>query len=279
MYTRNEGFFTSQDDHRLYYQVWKPNSPKGALVITHGHGEHSDSYHRLVEALAPLSLTIYGWDLRGHGRSDGQRGYAKDFNYFVSDLHNFYQFLTDQQAFQKQPVFMLGHSMGGLIQTLAMIENPQWNVQAQILSSPMYGIALDVPIVKDMAALLMAKVFPKVTMGNEIQNQDLTQDQQIHTEYDKDVLRHNRMSPGVYLGSLMAFEKVRTKSNLIQVPTLVQIPEVDPVVSSDVTRDIFKKLGASEKVLKQYPNCRHELYNDIYRSQVYSDLSEFIGSK
>ena len=69
MYKRSEGFFKGYQDINLFFQIWDNPNAKGTIIITHGHGEHSEAYHRLTEAFENDPWTFYGWDLRGHGRS------------------------------------------------------------------------------------------------------------------------------------------------------------------------------------------------------------------
>lgn len=276
MLKRSEGFFSGFEDQRLYFQSWEPIQSKGVLIITHGHGEHSDCYSRLISALAPLSLTIHAWDLRGHGQSEGQRGYAKDFENYVLDLEAFYAFLHRDPILQKQKVFLLAHSMGGLIQTEALVRNPQWSIAAQILCSPLFEIALEVSLIKDFAAVAFSQILPQVTLANQIENDQVTRDSEVIKEFDKDVLRHDRMSPGVYLGSLLSMQLIKKQVQKINCPTLIQISDRDSVVSSEATRRLFKKWGAQKKSLKEYEDFRHELYNDLGREQVFQDLTEFL---
>lgn len=276
MFKRSESFFTGMHKTRLFYQVWEPAQIRGHLVITHGHGEHSGSYQRLIEGLKELSFAVYAWDLRGHGRSEGQRGYARDFEDYVKDFQLFLQHLRDERGLYPKDLHVLGHSMGGLVQLKMLLNNSHWEFPAQILSSPMLGVAVEVPLYKDLAALVLRNLMPTLTLGNEIQYTDLTQDPAVITEFNSDVLRHNRISAGVYLGSITTIEILRTSIQKIQIPTLLQIPVEDPVVGSKTSQELFQKLGSSRKVLKIYPDRKHEIYNDFGREEVFKDILDFI---
>ena len=70
---RREGHFKGFGDCDLYYQSWTLGENTNAtFVITHGIGEHSESYHHTATALAKKGYAVYGWDLRGHGRSESK---------------------------------------------------------------------------------------------------------------------------------------------------------------------------------------------------------------
>jgi len=278
MSKRSEAFFKGADDTELFFQIWEPTQSKGALIITHGQAEHSDCYQRLAQALEELSWTIYAWDYRGHGRSQGPRGYAADFTEYIQDFVSFVDFLSRETQQQPKDFVMLGHSMGGLIQLKALLDNPQWNIKGQALSSPLLGLSVEVPFIKDLAALALSKIMPQLTLFNEISFQDLTRDADILREFEGDSLRHNRISSGVYLGSLVTMAAVHQSAGQIKCPTLLQIAENDPVTDSQASRNFYKKISSVKKTLKEYSDRKHEIYNDLGREQVYADLLQFLKS-
>jgi alpha-beta hydrolase superfamily lysophospholipase len=277
MFKRAESFFLGPKKTRLFYQLWEPSQVRGHLLITHGQAEHSGAYQRLIDGLKDLSYAVYAWDLRGHGRSDGQRGYVGDFTDYTKDFEAFLHTLREERNLYPEDLVVLGHSMGGLIQLKTLLDNPHWNFKAQILSSPMLGVAVEVPLYKDLAALVFSKLLPNFTLGNEIKYEDLTQDPEVLGEYTTDFLRHDRISASAYLGAISAIETLRSQIWKIKTPTLWQIPEHDPVVGSDPSRDLFQKLGSSQKLLKIYPNRKHEIYNDLGREAVFADIHEFLN--
>lgn len=262
----------------MFCQIWEPAQIKGHLVITHGQAEHSGCYQRLIEGIKELSFAVYAWDLRGHGRSDGQRGYARHFDDYARDFEAFLHYLRNEFNLYPENLTLLGHSMGGLIQLKAQIEQPHWNFKSQILSSPMLGVAMEVPLYKDLAALVFSKVLPTVTLDNEIKYENLTRDPEVIKEYKADVLRHHRISSGVYLGALAAIENLRETIGRIQIPTLWQIPTQDPVVGSETSRELFQKLGSKSKIMKEYPDRKHEIYNDLGREQAFRDIVQFLSN-
>jgi len=277
MSKRSESFFTGLHNTRLFYQIWEPAQVRGHLIITHGQAEHSGCYQRLIEALKELSIAVYAWDMRGHGRSEGQRGYARDFEEYVKDFQLFIQHLRDERNLYPKDLLLLGHSMGGLVQLKMLLNNTHWEFPAQVLSAPMLGVAVDVPLYKDLAALVFRNLLPTLTLSNEIKYTDLTRDPEVLAEFNSDVLRHDRISAGVYLGSVTTIELLRQNMSKIEIPTLLQIPDNDPVVGSRTSQELFEKLGSHTKVLKIYPDRKHEIYNDLDREEVFQDLIEFLN--
>jgi alpha-beta hydrolase superfamily lysophospholipase len=279
MYQRAESFFNGHGQVQLFFQAWEKQNPEGHIVITHGHGEHSDCYQRVIEALKEKNWSIWAWDMRGHGRSEGKRGYASHFEDYILDYQIFLKLLFTQEKFKNKNVVLLAHSMGGLVQLQTLIEKPELQIQAQICSAPMLGVAVHVPAWKKLAAQVALSLAPQITLGNEITNDQITRDLEIIKEFETDALRHDRISPGVYLGFEPSFKTVHENAQSITTPTLFLLPEEDPVVSTQSSLSFFEKISSTNKVLKTYGNgAKHEMFNDTHRLEVYHDLIQFLDS-
>jgi alpha-beta hydrolase superfamily lysophospholipase len=276
MYKRAEGFITGYHDTELYYQKWIPENPKATLIITHGQGEHSESYLRVVEALDGMNLQIIVWDWRGHGRSQGRRGYAGHFQEYCDDLEIFLKECLKDSFIQSHPRILLAHSMGGLIQLKSLISHPEWNFTAQVLSSPFLGLAFKLPVIKEVGSQFLYSFLPKVTLWNEIKDEMLSRDPEILKEYPRDILRHNRISAGVFLGAVEAMKFVHDRPDRIAIPTLLQIASADEISSSLENQKFFKNLKC-EKILNIYNDFKHEIYNDLGREKVFEDLRNFLN--
>lgn len=277
MASKAEGFFNGFQNCRLHYKVWPSAGAKHALIITHGQAEHADCYKRLSEALSRLPLTIFCWDLRGHGKSEGQRGFVRHFNDYSEDLRCFINFIRESTTFSTDKMILLGHSMGGLIQLNYLAKQMHLQFKAQVLSSPLLGFSVEVPLYKDLAALAFRSLLPTLTLHNELNFADITKDPVILQEMQSDVLRHDRISPEAYLGAIETIESLRKEIGHIDLPSLFQIPEKDPIVDSNATRTFFKLFPAQNKVLIEYKDRKHETYNDIGREEVYEDLIKFLS--
>ncbi|MDG0815600.1 alpha/beta hydrolase [Bdellovibrio svalbardensis] len=278
MYKRSEGFFKGYQDINLFFQIWENPNAKGTIIFTHGHGEHSESYHRLTSAFENDSWSFYGWDLRGHGKSDGRRGYASEFDDYCRDYKIFLDMVLQDEKVRKGPVILLCHSMGALIELKTLMRNPDLKFDGIVVSSPLLGLAITVPAIKSRAASILHKLLPQVTLGNELDNSMLSSDVDVLREYEQDSLRHTRMSPGVFLGMLESWNYVRPRANEIKKPALFQLPEHDPVCSTPDAKSFYEKMGSKRKEIYIYPNAKHEIYNDVMRNTAFADLKKFLDS-
>ncbi|MFZ3230526.1 MAG: lysophospholipase [Pseudobdellovibrio sp.] len=278
---RSELFFTGYDDAKLYMQKWSTKDSIGTILLTHGQAEHSDCYKTLIDGFENTGWNFIGWDLRGHGKSEGLRGYAKDFNEYVKDYDQFIEKTLSLDDVKSKPVILLAHSLGGLIQTCALLEKnyPEIypNIKAQVLSSPFFGIAIEVPAWKDTGASFLNQIFPKITLSNEIKYDQLTRDLDKLREYEKDTYRHDRISSGVYLGFKREFPLVLARASEIKLPSFLSISDSDPIVSSEAALKVFDLIDSNIKGLKIIEGGKHELYNDIVRKDVIQAVVDFVN--
>ncbi len=276
MYKRSETFLNGHHANQLFLQKWTTENAVGTLLITHGQAEHSECYSHFVKGIDGSGWNIIAWDLRGHGKSEGLRGYVRDFDDYVLDFRIIVEYCSQLSEVKNKPLVLVAHSMGGLIQTCGLSEKRFPDVTAQVLSSPLFGISIDVPEWKDKGATLVNTLFPKLTLSNEIKNEDLTRDIEIMREFEQDTYRHGRISSGAYLGYKREFKKNISRAQSISLPTLLHISDKDPVVSSASALEFFDALNTKNKSLKIVEGGKHELYNDIVRLEVYKVVVDFL---
>ena len=277
MYKQSEGFFKGYQDTNLFFELWESPKARGTLIITHGQGEYSGAYSRLIEGLSDQNLNIYSWDLRGHGRSDGRRGYAANFDDYCRDCEIFLKMVMSEDKVKKGPVILLGHSMGGLILTKTLLHNSGIQADALVLSAPLFGISVPVPAFKSKGAKVLNALLPALTMGNELQNDMLTRDLDVIREFEQDALRHDKLSSAVFLGMLESFDFVLPRATEIRMPMVLMISDNDPVVSTEAARAFYGKVGSEKKELFIYPSAKHEIFNDTIRQTVYQDLKKYLA--
>lgn len=244
-----------------------------ACLLTHGQGEHGRAYKDIVELLDP-SIEYWCWDLRGHGSSDGTRGYIKDFSTYVSDWKD----LFDQLSNKKDQISLFGHSMGGLISTLGLLELNSTQIkkiEGLVLSSPLFGLSLDVPEFKKQAAGLLQKLNLEFTLGNEIALSQLKRNPIYLKEHSRDVFRHQKISAAAYLGLLQGCETIQTESFKFNFPTLLSLGLKDSIINLKAAEDSAKAHFNSLEVLK-FAEALHEPLNDFERSDACEKIKVFL---
>lgn len=274
---QEEGFFNGAEGLRLFFQTWQGQAePRADLVITHGHGEHSECYHSMVEDLADLPIKFWAWDLRGHGRSQGPRGACRDFYLYTQD---FEIFLRKQILPLKRPLILFAHSMGCLIQLKSLLGEPDFQNLPQILSAPFLGISMEIPTWKKSISRWFYELLPEFTLDNGIPYEDLSSDPKVLKAYRKDPYRHQKMSAGAFEPSLRYAEQVINSAKVYRGPILCLISDSDPVVSTPKAIEFMEKVGSTEKKLALFPGRKHEVLNDIGRKEPLEAIREFLLSR
>ncbi|NJN05349.1 MAG: alpha/beta hydrolase [Rhodobacteraceae bacterium] len=102
------------DDITFYMQGWEPEGkPKAIICLVHGLGEHSGRYENVGDSLNKAGYALFGFDLRGHGKTSGKRGHIPSLDVALQDIHQFVRF--QKQNFPDTPIFLYGHSLGGML--------------------------------------------------------------------------------------------------------------------------------------------------------------------
>lgn len=272
-----ESRFRSFDGTEIYYQLLRSAESRGLILITHGLAEHSDCYVEIARRWQLQDWDVVMWDLRGHGQSEGQRGFVRDFSDYTQDLQQLLHVLNQNTPLGSRPLVLFGHSMGGLVTFSSLLRYPHWPVRGVALSSPLFGISVPVPQWKSVGARLLAKAAPWFTLGNEIRFGDLTHDLQKIADYKRDPLRHEKIGATLFLSMLEEMAWCRDRASDWHWPTLLQLAGDDRIVSSPASQQIFEMVPAEKKRIVIYEGLFHEIYNELGKEKVDSDLFGFLN--
>jgi acylglycerol lipase len=271
--TIEEGTFEGFDGSELFFQTWPHEAPRAIILGIHGLGEHTDSYKRLAQGLKSAPVQLMMSDLRGHGRSEGKRGVGS-IDEFVLDIKLFVKVV--RQRFPNLPFFFLGHSMGGLVLIKLLIRNGSMGASGAIFSSPLLGVAVKIPVIKEKSAGFLSKIVPNLSLSNEIPREHLTHDRAVIDEYNSDHLRHDRISPRLFVDILSNFDYVFQNKDKITLPILMQQAADDFVVSQKRAEEFFDLLPSQDKEKIVYQGFYHEIYNEVGRQKPFSDLIKWL---
>ena len=172
----SEDFILANDGTKLYYQIWKPDTaPKAIIQIIHGLAEHSSRYMNVVNYLVPNGFTIFGNDLRGHGKSEGTRGYVNSFNDYTEDIKKFTNLIKERE--ENIPLFLLGHSMGVLIAVDYAKKYPD-ELSGIIFSGFGYAATSKVNPLIVLLSGILSKIRPRVKVNTKLA-EDVSSDPEV----------------------------------------------------------------------------------------------------
>ena len=269
-----DGQFKGSGDLNLYYQCWLPaDEPKAILLVVHGLAEHSGRYSNLVNYFVPRGYVVYGFDQRGHGKSDGVKGYVDRFSYFVDDLDIFLRLVHSRHHDVK--TFLVGHSIGGTIVTAYAILH-QDEFDGLILSGATLSTPTDVAAGIIFAAGILSLILPKVGLY-VIDAEGISQDKSVVNAYVDDPLVYRgkiRARLGVEL--IKAMGTVNRQISEIHLPILVMHGAADRLSDPKGSEMLYQKASSADKMLKVYEGYYHEIFNEPGREQVLADVESWL---
>lgn len=271
--------FTSHDGVNIFYRHYQAPNERARLVIAHGLGEHSGRYGNVVNWLLPKDISIWAPDHRGHGKSGGKRGHILNFEQYLLDLRLMVEIAREQLPVNRK-VFLLGHSMGGLIAIFFALRNPEL-IDGLIASSPALGMVIEVPAIKSILGKVMSFLWPGLTMANELDATKISHDEAVVNAYQNDPLIHDRVSARWFTEFLSAMETVNQQAAHIKVPTLLQIAGDDHLVNVQSSKRFFENLTVNDKTLYFYEGLYHEVFNEMLeqRQKVLGDLENWLEDR
>jgi len=271
-----ENHFNGIHDTRIYYQTWTPDSPKGLIIIIHGYGEHSGRYMNVVNSLVPEGYTVWALDNRGHGKSEGLRGYVDKFSDYVNDLTIILGIIRSEYSNTK--IFLVGHSVGGTIAT-AYAVNHQRELAGLILSAPTLKVGSSVSRLSIITARLISVMLPKIGIA-VIDASAISRDKAIVDAYVSD--------PLVYRGKICArlgselinmMEKLPHQIPEINLPILIMHATADRLSNPEGSRMLYESVNSKDKTLKYYDGLYHEIFNEPEHKQVFEYIETWLDTR
>lgn len=273
-----QGFLDGPEQSKLFYQCWLPQgTPRAALVVVHGIAEHSGRYMNLVNSLVPQGFSIYALDHYGHGRSSGKRLFVPEFEVFTKGL----DLLVDRVLEWEPgiPVFIVGHSMGGLISS-AWLTDHQEKADGAILSGP----AVKVPDHLSRFSLALSGLLSRVLPGMgviRVESQGISRDPEVVKAYVNDPLvSTGKVSARMAAELLAACDRITDGgAERIKLPLLILQGGADSLVDPDGAGQFLRALGSSDKHLTVYPDKFHEIFNDPGHDRVFADMLAWLEQR
>ena len=268
-----EGTFQGANGLELYYQSWHPPAlAKAVLVIVPGIGGHSGIFTRMVEYLLERDFIVYSFDLRGNGRSPGQRGYINSWAEFRADLIAFLNLVTTKEP--DLPLFLIGQSTGGTIALDYVLREP-YQLQGLILMSP--GLGLGVAPWKLWLGKILSRILPHFALDTGIDLNTGSRDPEVVAAFAQDPLRHSQGTARLATEFLKTIDWIKAHGTELQVPLLILHGGADRVTLPQSSRIFFDRLKLADKEIREYPDSYHELHHDLNYQEVLADIADWLN--
>lgn len=277
--------FSSRDGTRLYGEWFRPSDVqiRGRCLVIHGYAEHCGRYREVANVLARLGIATLSYDMRGHGRADGQRGHVNEFVDYLDDMDAALTELAARVAdagAANAPLFLLGHSNGGLIALRALTDQRRCpkDLSAAIISSPFLGLRMPVSPVKKTVGLAAARWMPRLSLPNELDIKHLTSDPGKLAERRADTLCHDVASARWFAEALDAQSYVLSNAPRIKAPTLWLVGGGDRIADPSAARMVQARLAAPSEY-HYLAGFHHEVFNELHRERPFSLMRTYLAAQ
>ncbi len=258
--------FKTNDGLTMLGRVWQTTgTPKGIVNLVHGLGEHTGRYAHIAEALTKIGYNLIGFDLRGHGLSEGKRGHTPDYDYIMDDVE---LFLEKSSEFfgSDQPHFLYGHSLGGtIVLNYALRRKPA--LKGVISTDPALRLSFEPPKLKLIMGKVMADLMPSFSMNNALDVNALSRDAAIVKAYQDDVLVHDRLSAKLAMDLFDSGKYAMDHADEWTLPLLLMHGSEDHISSCKASEE-FAEIAGDSVTFKEWEGYSHEIHNDIGKEDV-----------
>jgi len=271
-----QGNFKGVRNANIYFQAWLPDGDvKAVLLVVHGLGEHCGRYMNHVDRFVPLGYAVYGLDHLGHGKSGGEREVIDRFTDFTDTLKIYYEMVKGWQP--GKPIFILGHSMGGLITCHYLLDH-QADFKGAIISAPAIKVGEGITSLTIIMGKLLSRIAPK-TGVLALDVTAISHDPVVVKAYaDDPLVFHDKTPARLAAESLKAMMRVTTETDKITLPFIVIQGGEDKIVDPGGAQMLYDKAGSKDKTLKIYQGLYHEVHNEPEREVMFKDLESWLAA-
>jgi acylglycerol lipase len=260
----------------LFARIWRPEGPKprGLVVISHGFNSHSGQYTWVGEQLSASGFAVYALDHRGRGKSDGERFYIDKFSDYVDDLATFIQLAKAREP--GLPVFLLGHSAGGVIACGYTLDHQQ-----ELAGLVCESFAFRVPAPDFVLAVVkgLSHLAPHAHVL-KLKNEDFSRDPKVVQSMNEDPLIKGEVQPTATVAEMVrADERLERDFALITLPVLILHGTLDKATKPSGSQLFYDKTGSKDKTLRLYEGHFHDLLNDVGKEAVLGDIQGWISAR
>jgi acylglycerol lipase len=260
---------------KIFFRSWRPDGEaRGAIVIVPGFNAHSGYYGWVAEQFVAIGLAVYAVDLRGRGNSDGERFYVEKFEDYVLDVEAVVAIVKSREP--GLPLFMLGHSAGGVVSCLYTLDH-----QAELAGLICESFAHELPAPDFVLTVFkgMGHLAPHAHILH-LPNERFSRDPKAVQAMNEDPLIAHETQPSQTVAAMVrADERLKRDFPLITLPVLILHGTLDKNTRPSGSQHFYDVASSTDKTLKLYEGGFHDLLNDTDKEVVVHDIKSWINTR
>lgn len=214
---------------------------------------------------------MFAVDLRGRGRSEGDRFYVDSFAEYVDDVE--IVLARARGRFPDLPTFLLGHSAGGVVACLVALAH---GAELAGLISESFAYELPAPQFTLTIIKGLSHVAPHAPILR-LKNTDFSRDLAMAAAMDADPLIRGETQPSETLAALMrADDRLRRDVAQLSLPVLILHGTADKAAKPAGSAEFHDIIASRDKTLKLYQGAFHDLLGDVMKNDVLLGIRDWI---
>ena len=270
-----ETYLTGVSGLKIFTRSWQPEgTPRAVIALCHGFNAHSRYMTWVGEQFAANGLAAYALDLRGRGKSEGERFFIKEFSEYTDDVNTLVEHARAEHP--DLPVYVLGHSAGGVVASTYAFEH-QDTIAGLICESFAFDVGL--PDIANLLIKGISHITPHLhifTLKNEI----FSRDPKVVEAMNSDPLIKDESQPADTAAALVkGGEALRENMPNITIPVFIIHGTDDKATRYQGSQYFYDHAGSKDKTLKLYEGGYHDLLNDIIKDEVMADIQSWLDER
>ncbi|MGB4839575.1 MAG: lysophospholipase [Saprospiraceae bacterium] len=264
----------SSQNIELYTKDYPVKNPKANLLIVHGLHEHCERYQQVADSLNEIGVSVFTFDLRGHGQSGGPRHIIQDMDEYRQDVENVYRSIP-----KNIPFFILGHSMGGLIAVNFLLYQERTDVNGVILSGAALEVGKDITPTTVKIVRFIGKYFPGLKTS-KLNPKSISRDPEAVESYVSDpLITKDGAKAGLGLALINSINQTKTILSQFNFPVLIMHGGADKITNPEGSKALFALASSSDKTLKIWDGAYHEIFHETNKEEIIAFMTSWVSER
>lgn len=265
-----------QDYKGVYLRSWLADKPKAEIVLVHGLGEHCQRYDEFASFMTSNGYSVHSQDLVGHGRTHGKRGHIDSFNQYLRAVDKLV--VRCRKKSSGRPMFLIGHSMGGLIAT-RYLQRKNADFNGAILSGAAIESPQEPPKWQVSLITFISKVMPRLP-ALQLDAQGISRDPMVVKEYmDDPLVSKDKLSAKLLVEMFNAMQGAKNDVKKLTLPMLIMHGSDDSLTRPNGSHWLAQNIKSDDKTLKIYDHLYHEIFNEPEGPEIFKEVLDWMNAR